>query len=79
MPESVVRIPATANPMDVIYDELVERGGRASAAEIAAAARSKWIPEDEMREAANMWLSLGLMLIEGSFLVFSKSAEGGSQ
>jgi hypothetical protein len=65
--------------MDVIYDELVERGRRASAAEIAAAARSKGIPEAEMREAADMWLSLGLMLIEGSFLVFSKFAEGGSQ
>ena len=60
--------------MDAIYDEVVMLGGKATASQIAEAARREGICKADMRAAAEAWVALRVMHIEGNALVFAKDA-----
>ena len=60
--------------MDAIYDEMVRLGGKATASQIAEAARREGICEADMWEAAEAWIALRVVHIEGNALVFAKDA-----
>ena len=56
------------NPMDVVYDELERLGGEATARQLAEAATRCGVNLLETKEAAEAWVTLGIMKLDGTKL-----------
>lgn len=58
------------NALDVVYDALEALGGNATAMQLAEAAGEHGVSDRAAREAADMWITLGIMTLSENKLVF---------